>query len=91
LNARFIVEAPLFDLRKKTFFSQLSLKVFDCLFYLIILDDNFHLARTSHFDEILGIWEKEKHLRKTIEVLFPGVTKVTHAGRLQIGRSITVH
>jgi len=42
LNAGFIIEPPFLDLGEKSFFGELFLEISDCLFYLIILDNNFH-------------------------------------------------
>lgn len=46
LNARFIIETPLLDLGKESFFGQLSLKVFDRLFDLIVTNNHFHIYTT---------------------------------------------
>jgi len=42
LDAGFIIETPLLDLGEEPLFGQLSLKVFDGLFDLIVTNNHFH-------------------------------------------------
>jgi hypothetical protein len=46
LDAGFVIKPPLLDLGKEPLFSQFSLKVFDCLFDLIVANHYFHNLRT---------------------------------------------
>jgi hypothetical protein len=42
LDARFVIKTPFLDLGKEPLFGQLSLKVFDGLFDLIVTNNHFH-------------------------------------------------
>jgi len=47
LYAGLVIKTPFLDFRKEAFFCQFSLKVSDGLFYLVVMDNDFHVLSTS--------------------------------------------
>ena len=47
LDARLIIKASFLDFREKALLGQLPLKIFNGLFYLIIVDNYLHISTSS--------------------------------------------
>ena len=73
LNARFIVESPFLDFREKTFFGQFFLEISYGLFYLVVVNNNFHNKITSSFKKNLpgsncGVSKRKKGIPCSCEM-----------------------
>ena len=74
LNAWLVIKPPLFDLREKTLFSQLLLKISYGLFNLVVLNNDFHtfcpLPRVIHKKWTRFLLQRTKKASPTIEKCF---------------------